>query len=177
LRGAQPRRYISGRHDTQIATHKSKVMTMRASSLPRGAACAILLALLMAVGAAGAASAQSCQEDFQKLSQRRMAAVAALNNLGKAGKGKMDPMAACPLARRLVGAEAEMLNYLNKNKEWCAIPDNVVDTFKQARGKTQTFAAQACSVAAKVKKMKEQAAQQAAAGGGMQPQRLPAGPL
>jgi hypothetical protein len=155
-----------------------KVMiTTGAPFSPRKLAGVSLLGLLLAAGAYDAASAQSCQEDFQKLTQRRMGQIAALNNLGKAGKGKMDPTAACPAARKLVGVETEMLSYMEKNKEWCAIPDNVLDSFKQARAKTQNFAAQACSVAAKVKKMQEQQRDQAAAGGGMPVQKLPSGPL
>lgn len=133
-----------------------------------------ILALLFVAGA-DAALAQSCQEDFQKLSEKRMAQIASLNKIGKAAKGKMDPIAACPAARRLVAIENEMFAYIEKNKEWCNIPDPVVDGFKQARAKTQNFAGQACAVAAKVKKMQ---AEQAAGGGPQsQVQKLPAGPL
>jgi len=137
----------------------------------------ILLAVLALAAMAGTgALAQSCQEDFQKLSMKRMGAIQTLNNLGKAGKGKMDPAAACPAAKKLAGIETEMLNYMSKNKEWCNIPDNVVDGFKQARSKTQTFATQACAAAVKMKQMQEQAAQ--GGGPGMAPPpRLPAGPL
>ena len=135
-----------------------------------------IAALALALLAGGGARAQSCQEDFQKLSMKRMGAIQSLNNLGKAGKGKMDPAAACPVAKKLAGIETEMLNYMSKNKEWCNIPDNVVDGFKQARTKTQTFATQACAAAVKMKQMQEQAAQ--GGGPGMAPpQRLPAGPL
>ena len=147
-------------------------MIFSALSFPRIAA-----SFMLAASFAGAAHAQSCQDDFQKLSQRRMAQIQALNNLGKAGKGKMDPNAACPAARKLVAIEGEMLAYMNKNKEWCAIPDNVVDGFKQARAKTQNFAGQACSVAAKMKKMMEQQREQAASGGFGAPPKLPSGPL
>ncbi|BBU63662.1 hypothetical protein MSC49_35970 [Methylosinus sp. C49] len=132
-----------------------------------------MLGLLLAVAGTSTALAQSCQEDFQKLSQRRMSQIQTLNNIGKASKGKMDPIAACPVARKLVSIETEMAAYIDKNKEWCNIPDAMVDSFKQARGKTQTFAAQACAVAAKAKKMQEEAA----AGIGPQAQKLPAGPL
>ena len=135
-----------------------------------------ILAAALALFANEGAFAQSCQEDFQKLSMKRMGAIQTLNNLGKAGKGKMDPAAACPVAKKLAGIETEMLNYMSKNKEWCNIPDNVVDGFKQARSKTQTFATQACAAAVKMKQMQEQAAQ--GGGPGMAPpQRLPAGPL
>jgi hypothetical protein len=133
------------------------------------------LALAFAGAALGPALAQqSCQEDFKKLTERRMGQIAALNKIGKANKGKMDPIAACPMARKLSTIETEMLAYMEKNKEWCAIPDQVVDSFKQARAKTQGFASQACAFAAKAKKMQEQQSQ---AGGLGQPQKLPSGPL
>lgn len=143
--------------------------------LSRERAGAAILGLLLGFGGTGAAIAQSCQEDFQKLSEKRMAQIAVLNSIGKAAKGKMDPVAACPAARRLVTIENEMFAYMEKNKEWCNIPENVVDGFKQARAKTQGFASQACAYAAKVKKMQEEQA----AGGGPQSQvqKLPAGPL
>jgi hypothetical protein len=154
------------------------IMIVGVPSFHQRSAVVASLGLLLAFAFAPVASAQSCQEDFQKLSERRMASMSVLNNLGKAGKGKMDPVAACPAARRLVGIENEMLSYMNKNKEWCAIPDNVVENFKQARGKTQNFASQACGFAAKMKKMQEMQRAQAASGGGLgQAQKLPAGPL
>lgn len=135
------------------------------------------LSLLATVAGASAAHAQSCQEDFQKLTQRRMAQIQTLNGLSKANQGKMDPNAACPAAKKLVGIENEMLAYMTKNKEWCAIPDNVVDGFKQAGAKTKMFANQACTVAAKMKQMQEQQREQAASGGMGAPPKLPAGPL
>ena len=144
-----------------------------ASTLLRIAAGVFAFALV--AGSDGAsAQQQSCSEDFQKLAAKRMEAIQTLNNLGKAGKGKMDPMAACPAAKKLLGTETEMLNYMAKNKEWCNIPDPVIENFKQARTKSQGFATQACAVAAKMKEAQEQGAQ----GGGMAPPpRLPAGPL
>ena len=136
-----------------------------------------VLSLLAFCAAADGARAQSCQEDFQKLSQRRMAQIQALNAIGKAGKGKMDPAAACPVARKLVGVENEMAGYMVKNKEWCNIPDQVLDGFKQAAAKSRGFSAQACGAAAKMKQMMEQQREQAASGGMGAPPRLPAGPL
>ncbi len=147
-------------------------MKMSATSFSRSVAA--LSALALVVGA-GAANAQSCQEDFQKLTERRMAQIQVLNNLGKAGKGKMDPNAACPAAKKLVGIENEMVGYMAKNKEWCAIPDNVLEGFKQAGAKTKNFANQACMAAAKMKQMQRE---QAANGSGLgAPPKLPSGPL
>ncbi len=149
-------------------------MKISAPSFLRSGAGLLLLALC---ATAGAAHAQSCQEDFQTLSERRLAQIQALNAIGKAGKGKMDPNAACPAAKKLVGIENEMAGYMVKNKEWCNIPDNVVDSFKQAAGKTKSFASQACGAAAKMKQMMEQQRQQAASGGMGGPPKLPSGPL
>ena len=136
----------------------------------------VALTSLLAATAAPAAAQQSCQDDFQRLSQKRMAQIEVLNRLGKAGKGKMDPTAACPASRNLLGVETEMLNYMTKNKDWCNIPDNVLEGFKAARAKTQNFSSQACTFAAKVKQMQQQQREQAA-NGGAAPQKLPAGPL
>jgi hypothetical protein len=159
-------------------TNHRRDMIMGANSLSRRSARVVSLGLLLAFSASGVAFAQSCQEDFQKLSERRMSQISVLNKLGKSNKGKMDPVAACPVARQLSGIESEMLSYMEKNKEWCAIPDQVVDNFKQARAKTVNFASQACAFAAKAKKMQEQQREQAAAGGvGGQAQKLPSGPL
>jgi hypothetical protein len=135
------------------------------------------LTLLACVVNGGAAQAQSCSEDFQKLTERRMAQIQALNALGKAGKGKMDPTAACAVSKKLVGVEGEMAGYMTKNKEWCNIPDQVLDGFKQAAAKTKAFSGQACTAAVKMKQMMDQQREQAANGGMGAPPKLPAGPL
>ncbi|HMK90080.1 MAG TPA: hypothetical protein VK446_10675 [Methylocystis sp.] len=148
-------------------------MTARAHRLALGLAAALVVAL----PALGQAQENSCQNDFQRLSARRMGQIQRLNAIGKAGKGKMDPIAACPVARSLVGIETEMLSYMVKNKEWCSIPDAVIDQFKGAREKSSKFASQACAVAVKVKQMQAQQRAQATANPALQPPKLPAGPL
>jgi hypothetical protein len=165
--------------DTYLSmTYGSESMTARFFAFPARPAALLLMGLMFAANPVSSALAQqACQEDFQRLTQKRMAQIGVLNRLGKAGKGHMDPIAACPAARALVGVETEMLNYMTKNKDWCSIPDNVIDGFKAARAKSQGFAGQACSVAAKVKQMQAQQRSQAAAGPANQPLKLPAGPL
>lgn len=156
-------------------------MSAPSAAIPVSAAKLLLATALFASSGVSLARAQeSCQADFQRLTERRMSQVAVLNKLGKSGKGKMDPIAACPVARNLSAVETEMLNYMVKNKDWCAIPDNVIDGFKQARAKTQNFATQACGVAVKIKKMQAMQAQQQreqAANPSAGPAKLPAGPL
>jgi hypothetical protein len=139
---------------------------------------AIVAVGLLACGAARAQS-NSCAEDFQKYSTRRNAQMAALNQLGKANKGKMDPVAACPMFRKLVSLEGEMLSYLTKNKDWCGFPDQLVEQFQKGRATTSGYAAKACQVAGQVKKMQQMQREQAENGGalGAPQQKLPSGPL
>lgn len=131
---------------------------------------------LALAGAAGAAPAlaQSCGDDLQKLSQRREAEMATINTLIKGSKGKqLDPSVFCAKSGGLISAESAMIAYMEKNKDWCGIPDETLDGLKANHAKSAAFAAKACKVASELKKAKEQAAN----GGGPQAQPLPAGPL
>lgn len=133
---------------------------------------------------AAPAGGSSCDKDFSKLANARVAQIAALNRLSKGGKGKMDPIAACSKLQGLAGIEARMVAYVEKNQDWCGIPDNVVGNIKKGRQNTVAFAGKACGAAANFRKMLAQRNVQrrsAASSGGSQPgpqvQRLPAGPL
>jgi hypothetical protein len=143
-------------------------MTMRSTAMAS-------LALALA-GAAWATPtfAQSCSDDMQKLSQRRETEMATINALVKSAKGKqLDPTVFCAKSGGLISAENAMIAYMEKNKEWCGIPDEALDGLKANHAKSAAFAAKACKVAAEMKKMKDQQAD----GGGPQAQPLPAGPL
>ncbi|MFT4096830.1 MAG: hypothetical protein QM651_06885 [Rhodoblastus sp.] len=120
-----------------------------------------------------------CQTDIQGYMKRRDSVVAQLKGMQKGGKKQLDPGAACPKFRSLTSIMTETVAYFEKNKEWCQIPDNFVDGAKQQRAQFAKTAGQACGIAAKIEKMKKQAAQQQAQGGGMgqQVQQLPHGPL
>jgi len=61
---------------------------------------------------------------------------------------------------------------MTKNKDWCQIPDEVVNQLKDAHAKTVSFSGRACKAAADQKK-----AQAQGAAGMPQAQPLPAGPL
>lgn len=123
-------------------------------------------------------SESGCNADMAKFQQRRNAAVAQINVLVNGGKSKkIDPNAACPKFRNLAAVETQMKNWMIKNKDWCAIPDNVIDDMKAGFAKTPQIANQACNAAAQMKKM-----QNAQAGGGGGPAaapsvKLPTGPL
>ena len=125
------------------------------------------------VAAAPAIADQSCGDDLQKLAQRREAALQAINGLVAAARGKqLDAAVFCTRSAPLNQAETAMLAYMVKNKDWCQIPDGAIEQLKAAHAKSVGFSNKACTVAAQMKKMKEQAAQ-----GAPQAQPLPTGPL
>ena len=137
---------------------------------------AIGAALLVA--AAPALAEQDCAGDLQKLAARREAAMKGINDLVAAAHGKkLDPDAFCGRSRPLNVAEDAMLAYMIKNKDWCQIPDDAINQLKTNHAKSVAFGAKACTVAAQMKKMKEQAAQAQQQGGAPAEQPLPTGPL
>ena len=147
---------------------------------------AMALAAFAAVGLGEAAAQTSCQTDFEKLAGARNARIAAVNALQKKGKGKLDPIAACPRLNALVASEQAMIGYMVKNQKWCSIPDEVIAQARAGSAKTRGIAGQACGIAGKVRQMQAQALKQqklarqrAAEGGGGAPMKpaLPAGPL
>jgi hypothetical protein len=136
----------------------------------------IMVAGLSLAGALWAAPsfAQSCNEDMQKLGERRNTEMDIINGLIKEAKGKpLDPTVFCAKSAGLNAAETAMIAYLEKNKDWCQFPDQMVDQLKATHVKNVSFSAKACEFAAKIKKMKEQQAD----GTAPQAQPLPTGPL
>jgi hypothetical protein len=129
------------------------------------------MALALAIAAGFAAPAWAdCGDDMQKLAQARNAELEKVNAFAKAAHGKpLDPEAFCIKSAGLLKAEQAIIAYMEKNKDWCSFPDEAINNLKASHAKNAGFNAKACQVAAKIKKMKEQAAAQA--------QPLPRGPL
>ena len=130
-------------------------------------------ALIPFVGC-GAAYATDCNQDIGALTKKRQDVLDQLNKLAQGGKKQLDPVASCPKLRALVAVEHELLAYLTKNKDWCAVPDEAFQSISASTGKSGKVANQACTVAAKMKKAQEQ--QASGALNAPQP-KLPAGPL
>lgn len=122
----------------------------------------------------GAAYATDCNQDIGALTKKRQGVIDELNKLAQGGKKQLDPVASCPKLRALVAVEHELLAYLTKNKDWCAVPDEAFQNISASAGKSGKVANQACTVAAKMKKAQEQ--QASGALNAPQP-KLPAGPL
>ncbi len=120
-----------------------------------------------------AAPMSSCDQSMLTFKSRRDKQLEQINNLVKAGKGKLDPVAACPKFRGLVAIESEMKAWMIKNKDWCSIPDELLESVKTGFAKTPTYEKNACAAAAMAKRAAE-------GGGPVQAQpsvKLPAGPL
>jgi hypothetical protein len=118
--------------------------------------------------------AQNCSDDINKLGTKFKAERDTIEGLIKQAKGKpLDPEVFCAKSVGLKSAETAMIAYMEKNKDWCQIPDEVIDGLKKTHVQNDAFSAKACDVAAKIKKMKEQQAD----GGAPQAQQLPTGPL
>jgi hypothetical protein len=130
-------------------------------------------ALIPFVGC-GTAYATDCNQDIGALTQKRQGILDQLNKLAQGGKKQLEPVAACPKLRALVAVEHELLAYLTKNKDWCAVPDEAFQNISASTGKSGKVANQACTVAAKMKKAQEQ---QASGALNVPQPKLPAGPL
>jgi len=135
---------------------------------------AFATALFAAVAILGGSAHADFGSDMQKLAQDRNVQLQVVNDFAQAAHGKpLDPAAFCAKSAGLIRAESALIAYMEKNKDWCSFPDDAINQLKEHHIKNAGFNAKACTVAAQIKKMKEQAA----AGGGPQAQPLPAGPL
>lgn len=128
-----------------------------------------MMAALAAVGifASAPAFAQSsvCQEG-QKLLLERQDLVKRFTDLTGGGKKKnVDPRAACSILTKLSNNGTNAMKWMNTNKDWCQVPDQVVQNFEQDNKRVQTIKSQACGVAAKMNEMEKRAKQQAQQGG------------
>ena len=130
-------------------------------------------ALIPFVGC-GAAYATDCNQDIGALTKKRQDILDELNKLAQGGKKQLEPVAACPKLRALVAVEHELVAYLTKNKDWCAVPDEAFQNISASTSKSGKVANQACTVAAKMKKAQEQ---QASGALNVPQPKLPAGPL
>jgi hypothetical protein len=128
------------------------------------------MAALAAVGifASAPAFAQSsaCQ-DGQKLLVERQSLIKQFTDLTGGGKKKnVDPRPACSILTKLATNGDAGLKWMTTNKDWCQVPDQVVQNFEQDNKHVQTIKNQACGAVAKMAEMEKRAKQQAQQGGG-----------
>ena len=130
---------------------------LRAPSPRSSFLAGLTAAALLATAGPALAQASGCQ-DGQKFFAER-------NTLGQqlqkaAGKDKkLDPRTACTVFGKLVSNGESALKWMETNKDWCQIPDQVVENIKQENEKVKGTRAQACKVAAQFNEMEKKARQ------------------
>lgn len=136
-----------------------------------------LMAALAAAGmftaapfmAAPAFAQSSACQDGQKILMERQNLIKQVQALTGGGKKKqIDPRAACTVFSKLVTNGTAGTKWMTDNKDWCQIPEQVVENFSQDHKRAQDFKGQACGAAAKMAEMEKkakQAAQQQQQGG------------
>jgi hypothetical protein len=107
------------------------------------------------------AQSNSCQ-DGQKILQERQSLIQQINKLSNGGKNKkLDPRAACTIFTKLATNGEAGVKWIDANKDWCQIPDQFAENFKQDHGRAVNMKGQACQAAAKMAEMEKRAKQQA----------------
>ncbi len=95
---------------------------------------------------AGVAQAQSssCQTDFQKVMEPRQALIARIN-----GFRTKRPTAgqACSTLGSLVAADRKVISWMTENKDWCQIPDQLIEQLQTASAQASRSRATACQAA------------------------------
>ena len=135
----------------------------------------LLAGAVMTALMAPAVARADCNSDLGDLAAKRAVVNAALEKNKKAHGGKIDPIEACPQLKALAAAQGSVAAYMEKNKDWCSLPDDLVTKTAQAQAQISSFAVKACGMIAKMKEMQAKAAQQQASQ--VPALKLPSGPL
>jgi hypothetical protein len=151
---------------------------MRASSLRTPIVAALVAGGTLLTTAPAIAQSSVCQEG-QKLMSERQTLTEQLNN--SAGKDKkLDPKVACSAFGKLGTNSDAIVKWMETNKDWCQIPDQVLANFKSEQAKVKELRGHACKVAAQATQMEKQAREGAGNpfGGGLTGQyKIPQGAL
>ncbi|MCA3563990.1 MAG: hypothetical protein IOC90_08440 [Methylocystis sp.] len=90
------------------------------------------------------AQAASCQTDFQKVMGPRQALIDRIN-----GFRTKRPTAelACSTLTQLVAADRKVIDWMTENKDWCQIPDAIVEQLQEASGQAAASRKSTCTAA------------------------------
>jgi len=142
--------------------------------MKRNLGIGLVPAIFLAVGGgllfAAPARAVDCQKDFVNLMQARQNLIARVNDFNKK---KPTAQLACSTLTQLVSADKKALDWVNVNKDWCQIPDNIAEGLKAQSEQSVGVRTRACSVAAQQAKEIAKQRQQREAGGASGPSGLP----
>jgi hypothetical protein len=157
---------------TRVASHRSRLIA------------GLVMGFASVAGSSAWAQPSGCQDSSKFLSERKSLAEQ-LNGLSKGGKIS-DARAACGLLTKLVTNGETGVKWIEANKDWCQIPDQFAQGFKEEHSRAVSLKGKACQVAAQQaameKRAKAQAQQQSGpgllGGGGLTGQyKIPQGAL
>jgi hypothetical protein len=132
----------------------SRALSLRTALFAGLAAAGLIVSAAPALAqVSGCAQGQKYLQTHQTLSEK-------LNNL-KDKNNKIDPVAACGLLSKLDNNADSMLKWMNTNKDWCQVPDQLIQNLKEGQTNLAKAKGQACKVAAQVREMQKKAKQQA----------------
>ncbi len=141
-------------------------------------AAAATAATLLILGGEAQAQSASCQTDFQKVMEPRQALIQRIN-----GFRNKRPTAtqACSTLGSLVAADRKLIAWMTENKDWCQIPDQLIEQVQGAAAQASRSRGTACQAAknqanqvARARAQQQGAASAPAVGSGV---RLPQGAL
>jgi hypothetical protein len=113
--------------------------------MKRSLAAVLAVAALAATPAAAPAQTGTVQcNDFMKLRSDAEQKATAIRN---ATQQKADRKDVCALVQRFTTAEAAVVKFLEVNKTWCGVPDQVVQQAKSNHEKTVKFRTAVCTEA------------------------------
>lgn len=130
----------------------SRVLTLRLHLIS-----AFAVAAVTSFTAPAFAQSASCQE-AQKFLGERQNLIQQINKLSGKDK-KIDPRAACGVLGKLVANGDAGVKWLEANKDWCQVPDQFAEGFKQDHQRSKEMRSKACRAAEKLTKMEKQTKQ------------------
>lgn len=113
--------------------------------------------LLMLSSSAAMAMPESCQKEFTPLMEKRQAY---MNQIEGFKKKKPSAPQACNSFGGLSASNKKLVEWMASQKDWCQIPDEMLDGMKGQQAQIDKVRGQACGVAAKQAQMMKNAARQ-----------------
>jgi hypothetical protein len=99
---------------------------------------------LLAVTTGAEAMTASCQAEFEKFNTERQTEVDRINAFNKK---RPTARQACAVFNNLTGVESRMIKWMDANKDWCQIPETLIEQLKGAAGQTTKVRGQVCTAA------------------------------
>lgn len=137
--------------------------TSRGPHLRRRRALAPALFVLTVTGAAPAFAQGTNCDDFANMLIERRTIIQKL--AGTTNKKQVDVRAACSGFTGLVSNGTKAMKWLEVNKDWCQVPENLAENIKNDHKRASDLKGQACNAAAQQAKAKAAQQQQGGSGG------------